>query len=120
MGNVTVGLLTDKAIATYRTLPYNDFKKRELIIKNIKYVQKVIPQNTLDYSENLKLIKPEYVVHGRLEEGNTKNIRKNVIKTLKLWKGKLIEIPYTKKFHIKKLKKKHYRQARHPILENQN
>ena len=27
LGNVIVGLLTDKAIATYRTLPYNDFKK---------------------------------------------------------------------------------------------
>ena len=40
LGNVIVGLLTDKAIATYRTLPYNDFKKRELIIKNIKYMFK--------------------------------------------------------------------------------
>ena len=84
LGNVIVGLLTDKAIATYRTLPYNDFKKRELIIKNIKYVQKVIPQNTLDYSENLKLIKPEYVVHGDDWKKEYKNIRKNVIKTLKL------------------------------------
>ena len=107
MGNVIVGLLTDKAIATYRTLPYNDFKKRELIIKNIKYVQKVIPQNTLDYSENLKLIKPEYVVHGDdWKKGIQKNIRKNVIKTLKLWKGKLIEIPYTKKISYQKVKEK--------------
>ena len=107
LGNVIVGLLTDKAIATYRTLPYNDFKKRELIIKNIKYVQKVIPQNTLDYSENLKLIKPEYVVHGDdWKKGIQKNIRKNVIKTLKLWKGKLIEIPYTKKISYQKVKEK--------------
>ena len=34
------------------------------MVKNIRFVKKVIPQKTLDYSENLMKIKPDYVVHG--------------------------------------------------------
>ena len=84
LGNVTVGLLTDKAIASYKAVPYLTYEKRKLIIKNIKYVNKIIPQNTLDYTYNLKLLKPNYVVHGDdWKEGIQKNTRNKVIKTLK-------------------------------------
>jgi phosphoenolpyruvate phosphomutase len=63
-GEVTVGLLTDGAISSYKKIPYLDYKRRKTIIQNIKYVKKVIPQLTLDYVENLNLIKPDYLVHG--------------------------------------------------------
>ena len=63
-GTVVVGLLTDEAIASYKNIPHLNFKRRKIIIQNIKYVKKVIPQNTLDYVPNLNLIKPDYVVHG--------------------------------------------------------
>ena len=63
-GNVIVGLLTDQAIASYKNIPYLNYEKRKVVIENIRYVKKVIPQNTLDYIYNLKLIKPDYVVHG--------------------------------------------------------
>ena len=63
-GDVVVGLLTDKAIASYKNIPYLDYKKRKVVIENVKYVKKVIPQKTLDYVDNLKLIKPDFVVHG--------------------------------------------------------
>ena len=33
-----------------------------IVLENIKYVTKVIPQKTLDYVENLNLIKPNYVI----------------------------------------------------------
>ena len=33
-----------------------DFKQRKIVIENIKYVNKVIPQQTLDYVENLNLL----------------------------------------------------------------
>ena len=61
-GEVVVGLLTDDAIASYKNIPYLDYKTRKVIVQNIKYVKKVIPQNTLDYIPNLKLIKPDFVV----------------------------------------------------------
>ena len=64
LGDVIVGLLTDKAIASYKNIPYLNFKRRKIIIQNIKYVKKVIPQDTLDYVKNIQLTKPDYVVHG--------------------------------------------------------
>ena len=63
-GDVIVGLLTDEAVASYKRLPHFEFKRRKFILENVKYVDKVIPQKTLDYSENLKKIKPDYVIHG--------------------------------------------------------
>ncbi len=96
-GEVIVGLLTDEAIASYKNIPYLDYKRRKIIIENIKYVKKVIPQNTLDYVPNLNLIKPDFVVHGDdWKHGVQKKTRDRVIKTLKKWSGKLIEPQYTK------------------------
>ena len=96
-GDVTVGLLTDKAIATYKNIPYLDFKRRKVVLQNIKYVKKVIPQKTLDYVENLNLVKPDFVIHGDdWKTGIQKKSRDRVIKTLKKWSGRLIEPKYTK------------------------
>ena len=64
LGEVTVGLLTDQAIASYKKIPHLNFKQREIVLQNMKFVKKVIAQNTLDYRPNLELIKPHYVVHG--------------------------------------------------------
>ena len=64
LGKVTVGLLTDKAIASYKRLPFMEFEMRKNVLESIKYVSNVIPQNTLDYTENLKNLKPDFVVHG--------------------------------------------------------
>ena len=96
-GDVVVGLLTDEAIASYKNIPHLDFKRRKIIVQNIKYVKKVIPQKTLDYVPNLNLIKPNFVVHGDdWKTGIQKKVRDRVIKTLNKWSGKLIEPKYTK------------------------
>ena len=63
-GDVIVGLLTDEAIASYKKVPYLNYNRRKIIVQNIRFVKKVIPQKTLDYVENLNLIKPDFVVHG--------------------------------------------------------
>ena len=101
-----MGLLTDQAIASYKNIPYLDYEKRKVVLENIKYVKKVIPQNTLDYVENLKLIRPDYVVHGDdWKTGVQKETRKRVIKTLKTWSGMLIEPKYTKNISSSLIKK---------------
>ena len=106
-GNVIVGLLTDEAIASYKNIPYLNFKKRKVVVENIKFVSKVIPQHTLDYVENLNLIKPNYVVHGDdWKIGVQKKTRDRVIKTLKKWSGKLIEPKYTKNISSTSIKNK--------------
>ena len=105
-GEVYVGLLTDKAIASYKKIPYLNFEKRKVVVENIKFVKKVIPQNTLDYVENLNLIKPNYVVHGDdWKKGVQKKTRERVIKALKKWSGKLIEPKYTKNISSTLIKK---------------
>ncbi len=96
-GDVIVGLLTDEAIASYKNIPHLDYKRRKIIVQNIKYVKKVIPQTTLSYVSNLNLVRPDYVVHGDdWKKGIQKQTRRDVIKTLKKWSGKLIEPKYTK------------------------
>ena len=105
-GDVIVGLLTDQAISSYKNIPYLDYEKRKVVIENIKYVKKVIPQKTLDYVENLNLIKPEYVVHGDdWKRGVQKKTRDRVIRALKKWSGKLIEPNYTKNISSTSIKK---------------
>ena len=106
-GDVTVGLLTDEAIASYKNIPYLDFKRRKIIVQNIKYVKRVVSQNTLDYVKNLELIKPDFVVHGDdWKKGVQKKTRLRVIKALKKWSGKLIEPKYTKNISSSIIKSK--------------
>tara|TARA_Y100000591_G_scaffold332177_1_gene368548 strand:+ start:361 stop:1662 length:1302 start_codon:yes stop_codon:yes gene_type:complete len=106
-GDVIVGLLTDEAIATYKSIPILDFSRRKIILQNIKFVKKVIPQETLDYVKNLNIIRPHYVIHGDdWKIGVQKITRERVIKTLKKWSGKLIEPKYTKNISSSSIKSK--------------
>jgi len=96
LGAVTVGVLTDEAIASYKRLPYMKFEHRVEVVRNLKQVQDVIPQTSLDYTENLRNLRPTYVVHGDdWKDGVQKNTRQLVIDTLAEWGGKLVEVPYT-------------------------
>lgn len=96
LGKVTVGVLTDEAIASYKRLPYLTYEQRSLVVKSIKGVEQVVPQTTLDYVPNLERIRPDYVVHGDdWKEGVQKNTRQRVIDCLAQWGGVVIDIPYT-------------------------
>jgi phosphoenolpyruvate phosphomutase len=97
LGAVTIGLLTDAAIASYKRLPYMSFEQRKEVVENLKGVDRVVPQETLDYVPNLRLYRPDYVVHGDdWREGVQRNVREAVIAALAEWGGELVEIPYTK------------------------
>ena len=97
LGSVTIGLLTDAAIASYKRLPYMTFEQRKEVLENIKGVEQVVAQETLDYVPNLKRYQPDYVVHGDdWQEGVQKDVRQGVIDTLVEWGGELVEVPYTK------------------------
>ena len=107
LGNVTVGLLTNAAISSFKKPPHLNYKQREIILKNLRLVNKVIPQKTLDYRPNLIKFKPDFVVHGDdWRKGPQKETRRQVILTLKKWSGKLVEVPYTKKISSTLLKKR--------------
>jgi len=105
LGEVTIGLLTDKAIASYKRLPYLSYEQRKIVVENIKGVKKTIQQETLDYVPNLRKLKPDYVVHGDdWRTGIQKEVRERVIETLKEWGGNLIEVPYTKNISAKEFR----------------
>lgn len=96
LGRVIIGLLTDEAIASYKRVPYLSYEQRKIIIENIAGVSEVIAQETLDYTSNLRKIKPDYVVHGDdWKSGVQQSTRQKVIETLKEWGGELVEVAYT-------------------------
>lgn len=97
LGNVTVGLLTDKAIASYKRVPFMSWEQRAEVVGSLKGVTRVVPQHTLDYVPNLRKYKPDVVVHGDdWQTGVQEKVRQSVIDVLAEWGGKLVEVPYTK------------------------
>ena len=96
LGEVTVGVLTDAAIASYKRLPYMNYEQRAAVVAQLKGVTRVIPQEQLDYIPNLKKLKPDFVVHGTdWRSGVQAKTRQGVIDTLATWGGKLVEPEYT-------------------------
>ncbi|MDR3165206.1 MAG: phosphoenolpyruvate mutase [Synergistaceae bacterium] len=97
LGDIILGLLTDKAIASYKRLPFMSYEQRKIIAENLKGVRQVVPQEELDYTPNLRKYRPDYVVHGDdWREGPQKQVRERVIEVLHEWNGQLVEPPYTK------------------------
>ena len=96
LGEVTVGVLTDRAVASYKRLPYMNYSQRAEIVSNLKQVSKVVPQDSLDYSENLNALRPDYVVHGDdWKEGIQRATRQSVIDVIAEWGGEIVDVPYT-------------------------
>lgn len=95
-GDVVIGLFTDKAIATHKRLPYLSYEQRKEVLKNIKGVSEIVPQDEWSYVPNLLKYKPDYIIHGDdWVQGPDKYIRDEVFKIMKKIGGEVIEIPYT-------------------------
>ena len=97
LGRVVVGLLTDEAISTYKQPPLMTFTERLEAVSALANVGEVIPQYSLDYTDNLLRVRPDFVVHGDdWIDGVQKSTRDAVISVLSQWGGVLKEFPYTK------------------------
>ena len=95
-GEVVVGLLTDRAIASYKRLPHMTFEQRRAVVESLRMVSRVVSQDTLDYVPNLEALRPDFVVHGDdWRTGVQQETRRRVIEALAGWGGELVEIPYT-------------------------
>lgn len=103
-GEIIIGLLTDKAIAAYKRLPYMTYEQRKIVVENVKGVSQVVPQETLDYVPNLRKIKPDYVLHGDdWKTGVQAETRQKVVNIMAEWGGEVIDIPYTEGISSTKL-----------------
>lgn len=108
LGKVTVGLLTDQAIAVYKRVPILKFEDRKQLIESIKGVEQVITQHSLDYTENLQKLRPDFVVHGDdWKKDSRVTTRDAVIETLKEWGGQLIEPSSTQGYSATQLLKEY-------------
>lgn len=96
LGNVIIGVLSDKAVASYKRYPLLSVQERTEIISHIKGVSSVTEQDELSYKNILKELKPDYVVHGDdWKYGIQKTIREEVIRELEEYGGILIEYPHS-------------------------
>lgn len=96
LGELTIGVLTDEAVARYKRYPLIPLAERITMFRNIKGVSNVIVQEKLEYDDVLLKLRPDIVVHGDdWRSGYQAKIREQVIELLKCWNGELIEFPYT-------------------------
>ncbi len=96
LGKLTIGVLTDEAVASYRHYPLVPLSERMELLGSIAGVSRVVPQTELSYKNNLKLYKPDFVVHGDdWVTGFQKPVRDEVIEILASYGGRLVEYPYS-------------------------
>jgi phosphoenolpyruvate mutase len=96
-GDVVIGLLTDRAIAENKRLPFLAYEYRKQILENITGVSRVVPQNEWDYAVNIRQFRPEFMIHGTdWLEGPLAPYRDKALEALAEYGGRLIEVPYTK------------------------
>ena len=97
LGKLIIGVLSDEAVASYKRFPLMPYAERKSLVENINGVHAVVEQKELSYAENIKRLKPTYVVHGDdWREGFQKPIRDEVVDLLAEYGGRLVEFPYSK------------------------
>ena len=96
LGELTVGVLSDEAVAEYKRFPLVPASERRVMFENIAGVSRVVEQKTLSYKGILEELRPDIVVHGdNWVTGFQKPIRDEVIEILSRWGGELVEFPYS-------------------------
>lgn len=96
LGELTVGVLTDEAIATYKRYPLIPLEERIHLVESISGVAGVVVQNTLSYRQAILERKPDVVVHGDdWRTGVQSGVRAEVVELLSAYGGELVEFPYT-------------------------
>ncbi len=100
------GVLTDKAISSYKKGPIANFEERKAIISSLRCVDMVLTQDSLEPTENLKKIHEQFPYAKILLVGgsNWKKIPgEDYIKKIK---GEIIKFPFYEKLSPDKLIKK--------------
>lgn len=96
LGRVTVGVLADRAVASFKRYPLLPFSERKALFENLKGVERVICQETLSYKGVIERLHPDIVVHGdNWSTGFQSPMRAELIELLAAYGGKLVEFPYT-------------------------
>jgi len=100
-GTLIIGILTDEAVMEKKSKPIISFKERFEIAASIKYVDKVVPQETYSPFDNIKLYKPNILMES------TSHSQKSIDELTKYMKsisGKVIINSYYKRQSSTKIK----------------
>ena len=104
LGELTVGVLCDEAVASFKRFPLLPYAERKTMFENIKGVHRVVEQKTLSYRAILEELRPTFVVHGDdWQIGFQKPLRDEVVEILSTYGGKLVEFPYSRDEKYKEL-----------------
>jgi phosphoenolpyruvate phosphomutase len=97
LGKLTIGLLTDSAIAAHKRLPFLNYEQRKSVAENLKGVSRVVAQEDWSYVPNLKKYRPDIIIHGDdWKQGPLSRERDDVFAVMKELGGEVVEIPYTR------------------------
>ena len=97
LGKLTIGVLTDEAVMSYKRFPLVPFTERKAMMESIAGVDKVVEQRTLSYKENLERYRPDIVVHGDdWRTGALRPVRDETVAVLNTYGGELVEFPFTR------------------------
>jgi len=96
LGEVTVGLLTSKAIEEMGDRAFLNYEKRYEALDSLKNIIHIVPQDTASYKDNILTFKPDYIVHGDdWQYGKFKYLRDEVLELIESYGGALKEFPYS-------------------------
>ena len=93
---LVLGVLSDKAILSRKTLPLLTMKQRQSMAKGLKGIDEVIIQDEWSYVNNIRKLRPDKFFHGDDWKISDPALREEVINALNSYGGELIEIPYDK------------------------
>ncbi|MDR1862754.1 MAG: phosphoenolpyruvate mutase [Treponema sp.] len=97
LGELTIGLLTDSAIASHKRIPFLSYEQRKSVAENLKGVSRVVAQEDWSYVPNLRRYRPDIIIHGDdWKHGPLSRERDDVFAVMKELGGEVVEIPYTK------------------------
>lgn len=103
-GEVTVGVLSDKATVRFTRFPTIDLEQRMELVKSIEGVSRVVVQNEVMYDKIIEELRPDYIVHGDdWCSGPLAPIRKNAVEVMGRFGGKVIDIPYTHNENVSRI-----------------
>ena len=98
LGDLTVGVLSDRAAIRYNRFPTAMLEERVAAVRAIPGVVDVIVQEDMFYDAVIAELRPDFVVHGDNwcdPEAPEHFIRENVEKCLASYGGRIVDVPYT-------------------------
>ena len=96
LGELTVGVLSDETVASYKRYPLLSCEERMKIVSAMQGVAHVVKQDGLSYRDVISRLKPDIVVHGDdWRTGIQQPIREETVRLLSEYGGELVEFPYT-------------------------